>query len=52
MRCEFCESDIHGEEPENVTLLVHVAASEECQRGYEYLLENLRSSWTPAMSGG
>lgn len=52
MRCEFCASDIQGEEPENVALMVHVAESEGCQQQFEYYLENLRSSWTPNMSGG
>ena len=51
--CEFCASPMGAAgEPENVALLGHVAASAECGRQYEYLLDNLRASWTRNMSGG
>lgn len=50
--CEFCETPLGTADPENVALLGHVEASTECGRQYEFLLENLRSSWTSNMSGG
>ena len=51
--CEFCATPLSATgEPENVALLGHVQQSAECGRQYEYLLDNLRSSWTRNMSGG
>lgn len=52
MRCEFCERQIAPGEAENVVLLRHVNESAACGEQFRYLLENLRVSWTPAMSGG
>lgn len=52
MNCEFCESQLPDVEPENVALLVHVQERSDCNEKFGYLLENLRSSWTPNMSGG
>lgn len=50
--CEFCAAKLPSVEPHNVALLQHVKQNEECNRQYEFLLENLRSSWTVNMSGG
>lgn len=52
MHCEFCARTIAAGEAENVVLLRHVDDSASCREQYGYLLENLRASWTPAMSGG
>lgn len=52
MNCEFCESTLTDQEPANVALLVHVQERRDCNEKFEHLLENLRSSWTPNMSGG
>lgn len=52
MHCEFCERPLASAEPENVALLRHVGESRACREQFGYLLENLRASWTPAMSGG
>lgn len=52
MHCEFCDTTIKSDQPENVALLQHVAANDTCGQQYDYLLQNLRSSWTPNMSGG
>jgi hypothetical protein len=52
MDCEFCNETLPQVEPENMALLLHVQESEPCNEQFEYLLENLRSSWTPNMSGG
>lgn len=53
MHCEFCETPLSvTEQPENLALLGHVRDSEECGRQYDFLLENLRASWTSNMSGG
>lgn len=52
MHCEFCERPIAPGEAENVGLLRHVKESRACGEQFGYLLENLRASWTPAMSGG
>lgn len=52
MQCEFCESTLPAEEPANLALLLHVRDSEPCGQQFNYLLENLRASWTRNMSGG
>jgi hypothetical protein len=52
MQCEFCDSELPDVEPENLALLQHVAANEPCHEQFDFLLENLNASWTPAMSGG
>ena len=52
MRCEFCESSLPETDPANLALLQHVAQRQECNEQYEYLLENLNTSWTRNMSGG
>ena len=50
--CEFCESPLVAEVPENVALLDHIRGSPECNEQYAYMLDNLRASWTVSMSGG
>jgi hypothetical protein len=52
MRCEFCNQALPDSLPDNIALLSHVAARQDCNEQFGYLLENLRASWTPAMSGG
>lgn len=52
MQCEFCAEQLPGSEPENLALLAHVGESEACNEQFQYLLENLQTSWTPSMSGG
>lgn len=52
MRCEYCDEDLRLDEPENVVLLRHLGQSEPCTEQFDMHLENLRSSWTRAMSGG
>lgn len=52
MHCEFCSTPLSSSEPANLALLAHVARNDECDRQYRFLLENLNTSWTPAMSGG
>lgn len=52
MRCEFCNSSLPAVEPENVALLRHVRESRACDQQFQFMLENLRSSWTRNMSGG
>lgn len=51
-RCEFCTTDIGERLPENLALLTHVERSASCRQQYELALENVRASWTFAMSGG
>ena len=51
-RCEFCASPFDLEEAANLSLLGHVRESPACNQQYEFLLENLRASWTRNMSGG
>ena len=52
MHCEFCDQTLSDAEPENLALLRHVGERRACGEQYRFLLENLRSSWTLAMSGG
>jgi hypothetical protein len=52
MQCEFCSSELPDVEPENLALLQHLSEREPCQEQFEFLIENLGASWTPAMSGG
>lgn len=52
MHCEFCATELPGREPENLELLMHVQQNAECGQQFNYLLENLRASWTRNMSGG
>lgn len=52
MRCEFCDASLPATLPENLALLEHVRKSDGCQQGFDFMLENLRGSWTKAMSGG
>lgn len=52
MHCEFCAAPLPDAEPENLALLAHVQQSRPCHEQFDYLLENLRSSWTVNMSGG
>lgn len=52
MQCDFCDSRLTDAEPPNLALLAHVRQNAACNEQYGYLLENLRTSWTPTMSGG
>lgn len=52
MHCEFCEVALPAAEPENVAFLQHVEENTDCGEQFGFALENLRSSWTPNMSGG
>lgn len=52
MDCEFCDEHVESDDPENLQLLSHLRESKACSEQFGYLLENLRTSWTPAMSGG
>lgn len=52
MECEFCSATLPDVEPENLALLQHVAQAPECNEQLGYLIENLNTSWTKAMSGG
>jgi hypothetical protein len=52
MRCEFCARALPENEPDNLALLRHVREAPACGQQFRFLLENLRTSWTPAMSGG
>lgn len=52
MQCEFCDSALPESDPANIALLQHIARKEACAEQYEFLLENLNTSWTPNMSGG
>lgn len=52
MHCEFCTAPLPASEPENLALLRHVSERTDCREQFDFLLENLRSSWTPSMSGG
>lgn len=51
--CDFCATCVdHDDEPANLGLLRHLDAREECREQFEHLLANIRTSWTPSMSGG
>jgi len=52
MQCEFCASTLPETDPENLALLQHLAKQQACNEQFGYLLENLNTSWTRAMSGG
>lgn len=52
MRCDFCDSKLPDVEPANLALLRHVGERKDCNEQFGYLLENLNTSWTKAMSGG
>lgn len=50
--CEFCAGALEDSEPANLGLLRHLDAREGCREQFEHLLDNIRTSWTPSMSGG
>lgn len=52
MRCDFCAQSLPETDPQNLALLDHVRDKRECNEQYNFLLENLRTSWTRNMSGG
>jgi hypothetical protein len=52
MECEFCATTLPETEPENLALLRHLQRSDACEQQFEYLIENLNTSWTRNMSGG
>lgn len=52
MECEFCNTSLPAHEPSNVALLQHIQTNDDCQEQYDYMLTNLRDSWTVNMSGG
>lgn len=52
VECEFCDSPLALEEPENVALLAHLKTSPDCNEQFGYMIENVHASWTPSMSGG
>ena len=52
MNCEFCAKPLSEAEHENLALLAHLRRNEACEKQFEFLIENLRASWTRAMSGG
>ncbi|MHB8606634.1 MAG: hypothetical protein ACYDCK_15430 [Thermoplasmatota archaeon] len=51
-RCDFCDARLPTREPENLALLQHLDANPGCSQQYQFMLQNLRASWTGAMSGG
>lgn len=52
MHCDFCAKPLSESEPANLALLAHVKTSNGCQEQFDFLIENLNTSWTRAMSGG
>ena len=51
--CDFCAECLDADdEPANLGLLAHIGAREDCRQQFEHLLDNIRASWTPSMSGG
>ena len=52
IHCDFCETALPNEEPANLALIAHIQENQECNEQFNFMLDNLRSSWTRHMSGG
>lgn len=52
MQCDFCDKTLSEAEPANLALLAHVQRNAACNAQFGYMIENLNTSWTRAMSGG
>lgn len=52
MNCEFCDAPLPNDQAANLALLDHVRTERACNESYQFMIQNLNTSWTKNMSGG